>query len=223
MDALGLNSTALTDMGYQIFNADSLAAPSPIFAATVPASPTANIDWIDTSSGLRYYSYNSQWVQYPSASGPQGAAGVILQVVQATNSTYSAPTTVLPFVDNSTPTSSDGTSVLSQAISLASASNRVRVEVSCPMIAHPGAGAWFIFALFRNTTCIDAGGICLANANYGTALCFHIMDTPAAASATYSLRIGPAVAGNVYINGTAGSRFFGGSCVATLTLSEVKS
>jgi len=214
-------------MSLLIFNADVLGqsgSSGPTYSPTAPATPTAGMVWVDTSTMLTYEYYNTQWVQVPSATGPQGqaaASGVVLQKVQATYAVCTALTTVLPF-DDTIPTNSEGTSVLSQAITLASSSNKVEIAVSLPMIAIVTGGAWLCYAIFRDSVCIDSGASCFAWANYGISLQLTITDTPATTSPTYSVRIGPAVTGTGYINGTAAARYFGSTCISTLTLSEIK-
>ncbi len=43
-----------------------------LFSDTPPVGPTPGQEWVDTSTMLRYEYYNSQWVQSPSSTGPQG-------------------------------------------------------------------------------------------------------------------------------------------------------
>ncbi len=191
-------------------------------------TPTPSAGQTFTSGAKTWTWTGSVWKATPVISATSLSAfntalpsGSILQTVQATNATYSALTTILPF-DDTVPASSEGTSVLSQAITLASSSNRVGITVSLPMLAHGTAGAWLCYAIFRDTTCIDTGAWCNAGANYGWTVAMTYVDSPSVVSPTYSFRIGPAVAGNGYINGTAGSRYFGGTCVSILSLQEIK-
>jgi len=155
---------------------------------------------------------------------PSGGASsnVVLQVVQAADSSYTSTTSVIGF-DDTLPLISEGLQVLSQALSTSSATNKVLVEVSLPFVASSGANAWVVVAVFRDSVCIASTVFITAGANYGGPVSLSILDSPGATSATYSVRYGPGAGGaTAYCNGPAGQRFLGGSAFATLTLSEIQ-
>jgi hypothetical protein len=142
----------------------------------------------------------------------------VLQVLQATYATNADLTTAIPY-DDTTPTSSEGTEVLSQAITPADNSNKVLCQVG--VWGDASASDHVIAALFRGTTCIQAAAIRTASVEFDIA--FSFLDSPASASAvTYSVRVGPATGGTtVRLNGSTSSRAFGGASTCTLTLSEI--
>jgi hypothetical protein len=77
-----------------------------------------------------------------------------------------------------------------------------------------------VVALFRGTTCIQAGAF-RTTVSMGLTLSF--LDSPASASSQiYSVRVGPATGGTtVRLNGTDSARRFGGASSCTLTVSEI--
>jgi len=131
----------------------------------------------------------------------------------------------LPY-DDTIPTSSEGTQVLSQAITPASSSSKIRVTA---VITGGGANnAAVILAVFRGGTCIDVKTAQQGNATNGQALAVSdVLDSPATGSSvTYSVRAGFAstatgasASGN--LNGGFSSRLFGGASACTLTLAEI--
>ena len=147
------------------------------------------------------------------------AAGTVLQVLQTTYATNADLTTATP-ADDTAPTISEGTEVLSLAITPADNSNKVlcKVELWGITITNVIVTA----ALFRGTTCINAAGLDGSTGGSGVQnIGITHLDSPASASAqTYSVRVGPA-SGTTRLNGTASARLYGGASACTLTLMEV--
>jgi hypothetical protein len=146
-------------------------------------------------------------------------AGTVLQVLQNQYTTNTDLTTDLP-IDDTVPTSTEGDSVLSQAITLASSSNKVLIDVN--VWGGAAAGANVAMALFRSTTCIAANGweISAAGAHRSGSLKF--LETPGSVGPhTYSVRVGTNTP-TLRLNGTGTARLFGGVGVSTLTLMEIK-
>jgi hypothetical protein len=129
---------------------------------------------------------------------------------------------VIPW-DDTAPTNTEGTQILSQAITPAAAANKIFCTVSLQAQNDNGGGSGLnIVSLFRGSTCINAtwsGGIANIPLNY--------LDLPSTTSSTtYSVRIGPDDgAAIIRLNGTTnagGGRKFGGASAATLTVMEIK-
>lgn len=151
------------------------------------------------------------------------SSNVVLQVVEAADSTFSSTTSVIDF-DDSLPLVSEGLQILSQAITLSSSANKVFCQVAFPFVA-TNVTAWVIVALFRDDVYVASSVFIAGGANYGGSVSFNKMDYPGATSATYSVRIGPGAGGagqTAYNNGTVGQRFLGGASISTLTLSEIQ-
>jgi hypothetical protein len=149
------------------------------------------------------------------------AAGAILQVL---STTYSANTSLAatPY-DDTTPTSGEGTQVLSQAITPSASANKVLCLVVTWGASNDGV---ITTALFRGTTCLDAKGTTstydpnIATGGFPDVHAIVFLDSPATTSSTtYSVRGG---GGAARYNGEAGARKYGGTAVCTLTLLEVK-
>ena len=140
-----------------------------------------------------------------------------LQALQATYGTNANLTTALP-IDDTVPTSSEGTQVLSQAITLASSANKVLIEVSLWGRANAPWGA----ALFRRTTCLQAQAQLLEEDDMGGLIVFDLLDTPGSVGPhTYSVRAGAHGGATLRLNGNETARRFGGASKCTLTLREI--
>jgi hypothetical protein len=148
------------------------------------------------------------------------AAGMIVQVVQGTNSAYTTSAATIPS-DDTVPLVSEGTQILTAAITPNDAANKVLVQVNVPLLSTNTTNTP-ILALFRGSTCIGAAAQSLP-ANYLAVASMEILDAPATTSATtYTVRVGLFNAsGTFQINGIS-SRLFGGAAAATITLIEVK-
>jgi hypothetical protein len=163
----------------------------------------------------------------------------ILQVVSTTYATNADLSTHIPY-DDTTPTSSEGTQVLSASITPADNTNLVKCKVSV-WGAYSKKDDAVTVALFRGTTCIEVhavegpqfpaanlttlGGDTYFNAdiiaNIGFQIGFEFVDSPASASAqTYSVRVG-ANASTIRLNGNTAGRKFGGTSTCTLVLEEI--
>lgn len=147
------------------------------------------------------------------------ASGAVVQTVQASYTSQQAVTSVIPD-DDTIPTVSEGAQLISQSFTPQSATNKVLVKFHAPVVSCNSKHA--LFTVFRGSTCLGIAtcstySVTAANAS----LC--ILDSPASTSAqTYSVRCGPGSSGTIGINGTTGSRLYGGVAAVTLTLQEIK-
>jgi transposase len=144
--------------------------------------------------------------------------GTILQCVQNTYVTSTNLSSVIPW-DDTTPTNTEGTQVLSQAITPAATSNKIFCAVSLQMQNDNGGGNGAnIVSLFRGSTCINARW----SVGVGTVPIDYLDSPSTTSSTTYSVRVGPDDgAAVIRLNGTTnagGARRFGGISAATLTL-----
>jgi len=152
--------------------------------------------------------------------------GNVIQVLQTTYTANTDLTAAIP-LDDTVPLSTEGTQVLSQAITLASAANKVLVIADLWGASTTNVNVnQLISALFRGATCIDAKAV---QANTPTAANFYndstysYFDSPGSTAAqTYSIRVGPAsTAESIRLNGASSGRHFGGVSACTLTVIEV--
>ena len=207
----GITSSQIADGAVTGAAGGGKIAASAITAQTQLADPLASGDEFlvhDTSaSALRRVAFNAMQ-----------PAGSVLQTVQATNATYTTITsTIAP--NDTAPTSSDGTEILSQAITPTSSANKVLVRFA----GWGGAnGGQHSVVVCRGATVIQTVRNTINNGDREALFC-EILDSPATTSSTtYSVRIGSTSGQSFYLNGTSGGRELGGTSKATLTLQEIK-
>lgn len=152
-----------------------------------------------------------------SADGTFKTAGAILQTLQDTYVANADLTTPLP-IDDSVPGSGEGTEILSQAITLGSASNKVLIFVDLFGSVNNQEVA---FAIFRGTTCIFAKTWDIRATTIAQSAGAIWLDTPGSVGPhTYSVRVGSSSGTAVRLNGDMAGRYFGGVGACTLTLQE---
>ena len=227
-----LDSDLTTIAGLTATTNNFMQAKSSAWASRTPTQVTADLDAMvgDSGSGgtkglvpapsagdsaaSKVLNADGTW-KTPSGGG--ASAGQIIQVLQNTYATSASLTTNLP-VDNTIPQSSEGTQILSQAITPASSSNKILCSVSGECYTNGSA-----VALFRGSTCIAAQVIKPSN-NSAVPFAFEFLDSPATASSTtYTVRAGPGSGCNTcQMNGDNSGRLLGGVSFVALTLKEVK-
>lgn len=126
-------------------------------------------------------------------------------------------TTVLP-LDDTIPTSSEGTQVITVNVTTTSVTQRVRARFVA--FGNSGAGVGtLVAALFRDTTFLNASTATTNAAAWAVPIAIEVEEVPGSASTfAYSVRVGPGSAGTAVLNGNGSGRFFGGSAVATLVI-----
>lgn len=147
--------------------------------------------------------------------------GTVLTALQNQYTANADLTTQIPH-DDTTPTNTEGTQILSQAITLSNAANKVLALVTLNGSLSSAPNSW-AGALFRGSTCIQAQSAVLDNALRTIPLDFDWLDTPGSVGPhTYTVRVGPAGGFTLRMNGTSSARLFGGVAACTLTLLEIK-
>lgn len=149
-------------------------------------------------------------------------AGAVIQTISAVLSTASNFTPAIP-LDATIPQITEGTQVVSAAITPSSSSSKIRVTWSLQLSRQSNTDPDVIAALFNGAT----------NAVFST--CFELfaraenrvatyIDSPATTSpVTYSVRVGSSGGTTIYINSTpALSTLLGATAVSTLILEEIK-
>lgn len=130
--------------------------------------------------------------------------------------------TVIPY-DDTIPQSTEGTQIVSASITPKSTSSRLRARFQCEVI-NGSAATNIIGAMFVNAgaNAVRATVVTTPAANLATQLVMEYEFAPGSVSAqTIAVRIGPASAGNIRVNGSASGRLFGGVSAATLVLEEL--
>jgi hypothetical protein len=149
------------------------------------------------------------------------ADGAVVQVLQASSGSKIFTTAVLP-LDDTAPLSTEGAEVLSQAITPATATNKVLARAVVPF--NTASNPNVVFALFRGTACIATTMVAPTSGTFGQIAVLEVLDSPSTASSvTYSVRVGTHLGANVVISGygdnTAG---FNNTYLRCLTLTEIK-
>jgi hypothetical protein len=148
-------------------------------------------------------------------------AGTLLQSVSNTYATNEALATTIP-LDDTIPQNTEGTEIVTQAITPKHANNILEFEFSGFV---SGAGTTVcIAALFQDTTA-DALAVGVATAGSATdpnTITLRYRMTAGTTSATtFKIRVG-AETGTIRMNGSTSARYFGGIAAARLTIREYK-
>jgi hypothetical protein len=145
----------------------------------------------------------------------------LLQRTYATYATNADLTTTIPF-DDTIPQSTEGTEIITQAITPLSASSRIRIRFQA--FGGTNAVSAFAAALFKDS---DADAICVSaayvgDANNAEAIVLEYEEASGSTSSrTYKIRVGGATGATLRLNGTTSGRLFGGRAIATLIVEEI--
>lgn len=121
--------------------------------------------------------------------GGIGIANTLGQIFAGNVNATSFTNTLIPY-DNTTPLSTEGTQIMSQAITPRSAGSDILISFS-GMVEVSNNNRTVTFAIFRGTTCIGSTTQQFSSANVPEWFAFSIVDSPATTSATtYTIRIG---------------------------------
>jgi hypothetical protein len=174
------------------------------------------------SDGLASNSVTSTQLASSSVTRPKiGYAGAVLQVVQATYSTYSSSATTIPD-DNTIPQNTEGTEIITLAITPTSATSKLLIT-SVVFATSGSAGAIICNALFQDTT---ANALAATSTTAGaggwmiTDVMQHYMTSGTTSSTTFKIRAGGHV-GTTYFNGNTGAQLYNGTGFCSLTIMEI--
>jgi hypothetical protein len=146
------------------------------------------------------------------------AAGAVVAVSYAETTSIATNTTTLP-IDDTTPTSSEGSEVTSVSHTPASASNYLIVEALVAMEAAVLDN--FGFAIFDGTTCVQAVAQVVDTAPETVMLSVRYAAGSTSAR-TISIRVGANASRTWYLNRRSTGRLFGGSTRSWIKVTEVK-
>ena len=153
--------------------------------------------------------------------GQDGVGGEAVEIIQSISKVIPAATGSTTFPnDDTTPLSSEGTEIVSQAITPADNTNKIHLTASVT-VEHSGGEVIAIVA-FRGSTAIGAATVEDNNAGNKLVISLNLLDSPASASAqTYSLRIGSLAAQTWYANRHSTEVFNGEMAKNAMTLQEI--
>jgi len=148
--------------------------------------------------------------------------GKVLQVVNVMDGASATGTTV--FVnDNTIPQNTEGNEFMTLAITPASATNKLKIEVVCCFSA-PGDNESGMAALFQDSTAGALSGVVneMGEANRLNPVSFtHFMTAGTTSATTFKVRAGSATAGTCTFNGGVGAPKFGGVMASSITITEI--
>lgn len=149
-----------------------------------------------------------------------GTGGYVVDSATVSYATNAALTTTIP-ADDTIPLITEGTEILSVAISPKTTTNKLRCRFFGQ--AAESAAVNICAAMFQGSTCIDAAFVSPQLANEASILALEAEFTPGSTSSvTIAVRVGPGTAATVRMNGTSASRIFGGASASFLTVEEIK-
>ncbi len=149
---------------------------------------------------------------------------LVNQIVGTTYATYSSTSTVIPY-DDTIPQNTEGSEIMTLAITPGSATNILVIEVQV-FAATSLADLPFIVGLFQDSTAnaLTAGMYFGGSATYfmpvGARLVYK-MAAGTTSSTTFKVRVGPGAAATLYFNGSVSSRLMGGVMACSLIITEI--
>lgn len=194
----------------------------PVFATTVTRDAAfggANEKAL-AKGQLCYLSSTSLVQQYNGTSWVSVGESKVVQVVNTQTGAVQTGTTEIPF-DATIPQSSEGTQILSLAITPTSASNILIFSVVLNFSY--SIASTVTFALFQDATVnaiaasSEYGSTATGMINSGLA---HKMTAGTTSATTFKIRIGAAAAGTFTLNGFGGNQSLGGVLFSSMTITE---
>ena len=157
---------------------------------------------------------------------PVTYTGKLVQALETTPITSVVTcSTTMPY-DDTIPQNTEGTEVITKAITPTNASNRLRIERDIPLVS-AGAAGNISAALFQDTTAgaLAAASVYVSYTGSGecaTLTLVHEMAAGTTSATTFKIRVGHS-SGTAYVNGdgAAGARRFGGVSAARLRVTEI--
>lgn len=148
--------------------------------------------------------------------------GAGLQFKSAEYTTRTSVTTAFPF-DDTVPQNTEGTEIITLAITPTSTSNKLVIEFFMPMWDGDTVRVGTV-ALFQDSTAdaLAVGQNINAANTYSAQLgIIHIMDAGTTSSTTFKIRVGPN-AGTMYLNRRSDASYFGTTTLhTTLRITEI--
>lgn len=156
----------------------------------------------------------------PPGSGSSG----FVQRVSSQTGAVATGTTTIPLDDTIPQQATEGTQLLSLAITPTDATNMLCIEVS--MFIACNAAFWCTTALFQDATANAIAAVTHHEAQVNGAknvILRHTMVAGTTSATTFKVKSGPHVAGGgntITLNGNNGTRFFGGVAASSITITE---
>ncbi|MDF1606945.1 hypothetical protein PZ897_02010 [Hoeflea sp. YIM 152468] len=156
------------------------------------------------------------------AEGNVASGGVnTVQVVRDIYTAYVARTEIIP-LDDTIPKSSEGFQVLSATITPTKSTNKLRIKAILNGNTPPASSASITASVFNGgVNAIVADTVWGAAGEPRQLIIEHEYVAGTTSAVTISIRMGRSSAGDIYFNGTAAGRTFGGVRAMVLTVEEI--
>ena len=150
--------------------------------------------------------------------------GKVLQVVNTQTGAVATGTTIMP-ADDTIPQITEGTEFMTLAITPASTSNKLLINVGFAW-SYSNNGTYESIALFNTDAHSTNALSSLITLNLGATewnfITFqHYMTAPSASATTFRVRSGSTSAGTVTFNGQSGGRAHAGILASSITIMEI--
>lgn len=195
-------------------------------AASFPTSLksyTTKVDDVDDVEAAHMNSVQEEIVAIETALGV-GLTNPIIQVASTQSGALVTGTTAMPY-DDTIPQNTEGSELLTLAITPKSATNKLLIVVNL-YLANNGTEKSTV-ALFQDTTASAIAAVAdntsVASANgEGMITLTHYMTSGTTSSTTFKVRAGTTAGGVMSMNGSAGARKLGGVASSSITIFEIK-
>jgi hypothetical protein len=189
-------------------------ASTPSGAGIIPIANLAS----GTPDGTKYVRDDGTLVT-PSTTA---VAGMVVQVVNTMAGAVATCSTAIP-LDNTIPQNTEGTQVMTLAITPSSSSNKLLIDVICCSSRAGTSG--MACALFQDSTANALAAVrddLATTSEVGVFHLKHYMTAGTTSATTFKVRIG-ASSGTHYFNGdNSGTQLFGGVSASSITITEIK-
>lgn len=183
--------------------------------AVVETVSSLQIDDTVTAGNTRLLIYD---VDKAALSRVRSNINSVVQVVEATPyTTYSSHTTVIP-LDNTIPQSTEGEGIMTESITPTNATNRLRITIVVDI--HQTTAGVGVVSLFKDVIA-NALASGVAGSSSGPLTVVYEMAAGTTSSILFKVRVGPSVAGTLYLNGDSSSRLLGGISAVRLKIEEI--
>jgi hypothetical protein len=155
-------------------------------------------------------------------SGTATGFGKVVQVVHVLSGASATGTTVHP-IDDTIPQNTEGDEYLTLAITPTNASNKLLIEVSIHN-SHSATISLNSASLFQDSTAnaLATNGYTSEAVNRDNIIVItHYMTAGTTSATTFKVRMGGHVSGTTSMNGSSGTRKWGGVCASTITITEI--
>ena len=151
-----------------------------------------------------------------------GTNGKVVQVAHVLSGASATGTTTHP-IDDTIAQNTEGDEYLTLAITPTNASNKLLIEVSIHN-SHTATVSLNSASLFQDSTAnaLATNGYTSEAANRDNIIVItHYMTAGTTSATTFKVRMGGHVSGTTSMNGSSGSRKWGGVCASTITITEI--